>query len=157
MPPARLPGLLPLHLSLVVLPILAGCTINRYLPRHFDFVTVVEKTEPGAGGWRAACLHVPVINTQGLSTFVCRFGVDMPIETEVDGYLSVTLAQRIAADCANEAGRIVLSAPSSPSPGLVCEQFKRKFNAILNRAVEGSRVKTRCHEATTPTIIPFNP
>jgi len=157
MPSARLPGLLPLRLSLVVLPILAGCTINRYLPRHFDFVTVVEKTEPGAGGWRAACLHVPVINTQGVSTVVCKFGVDMPIETEADGYMSVTLSQRIAADCANEARRIVLSAPVSPSPGLVCEQFKKKFHQILNRAVTGSRVKTECHQATTPTIIPFSP
>lgn len=153
MPPARLPGLLPLHLTLVVLPILAGCTINHYLPRHFDFVTVVEKTEPGADGWRAACLHVPVINAQGLSTFVCRFGVEMPIETKADGYLSVTLAQRIAADCANEAGRIVLSAPVSPSPGLVCEQFKKKFNEILDRAVRGSMVTTLCHKKTTPTII----
>ncbi|WP_143195219.1 hypothetical protein [Archangium sp. Cb G35] len=140
----------------MMLLILTGCTINHYLPRHFDFVTVVEKTKPGADGWRAACLHVPVINTQDMSTFVCRFGVDMPIETEADGYLSVTLAQRIAADCANEAGRIVLSAPASPSPGLLCEQFKKKFNEILNRAVLGSRVKTLCHEATTPTIIPVN-
>jgi hypothetical protein len=139
-----------------MLPALAGCSINHYLPRHFDFVTVVEKTEPGAGGWRAACLHVPVVNTQDLSTFVCRFGVEMPIETKADGYMSVTLAQRIAADCANEAGRIVLRAPTSPSPGLVCEQFKKKFNEILERAVRGSRVKTECHEKTTPTTINLN-
>ncbi|MCY1081747.1 hypothetical protein [Archangium lansingense] len=140
----------------MMLLLLAGCTINHYLPRHFDFVTVVEKTEPGAGGWRAACLHVPVINSQGLSTFVCRFGVEMPIETEAEGYISETLAQRIAADCATEAGRIVLRAPSSPSPGLVCEQFKKKFNEILGRAVKGSRVMTECHERTTPTTITLN-
>ncbi|WP_152622556.1 hypothetical protein [Archangium violaceum] len=140
----------------MMLLILTGCTINHYLPRHFDFVTVVEKTEPGADGWRAACLHVPVINTQDMSTFVCRFGVDMPIETEADGYLSLTLAQRIAADCANEAGRIVLNAPASPGPGLVCEQFKKKFNEILNRAVLGSRVKTECHKKTTPMTINLN-
>ncbi|HYO74635.1 MAG TPA: hypothetical protein VEU33_52040, partial [Archangium sp.] len=91
-----------------------------------------------------------------LSTFVCRFGVEMPIETEADGYMSVTLAQRIAADCANEAGRIVLSAPSSPSPGLVCEQFKTEFDKILYRAVKGSMVTRSCHKKTTPTIINFN-
>ncbi|MFY0528623.1 hypothetical protein ACN28I_37490 [Archangium gephyra] len=140
----------------MVLPVLGGCTINHYLPRHFDFVTVVEKTEPGPDGWRAACLHVPVIHTPNLDSFVCRFGVEMPIETRVDGYISVTLAQRIAADCANEAGRIVLSAPSSPSPGLVCEQFKTKFNEILDRAVRGSMVTKSCHKKTTPTIINFN-
>ncbi|MFY0571247.1 hypothetical protein ACN28E_46475 [Archangium lansingense] len=140
----------------MMLPLLAGCTINHYLPRHFDFVTVVEKTEPGADGWRAACLHVPVVNTQGLDSYVCKFGVEMPIETAAEGYISVTLAQRIAADCANEAGRIVLRAPSSPTPGLVCEQFKKKFDEVLYRAVRGSMVTTACHERTTPTIIHLN-
>jgi hypothetical protein len=53
---ARIFAFSPLHLIAVMLPMAAGCSINRYQPGHFRFVTVVEQTEPGAGGWRAACI-----------------------------------------------------------------------------------------------------
>jgi hypothetical protein len=143
---------LPLHLIAVLLPMTAGCSINRYHPGHFQFVTVVEQTEPGAGGWRAACIHAVVINKTTLEPFVCKFGVGMPIETGDAGPISSALAQRIAADCANEAGAIVLKAATTiPSPGLVCEKFKNTFDEILDRAVRGSRVTTLCDKKTTPT------
>ncbi|PTL79695.1 hypothetical protein DAT35_33375 [Vitiosangium sp. GDMCC 1.1324] len=140
-------------LLVVMLPILAGCSINRYQPGHFRFVTVVEQTEPGAGGWRAACIHAVVINKATFEPFVCKFGVGMPIETEEVGPMSTLLAQRIAADCANGALSRVLASPISPSPGLVCEQFKNTFDEILDRAVLGSRVTTLCDKKTTPTRV----
>ena len=71
----------PPPLFVALLPIFAGCSINHYQPGHFRFVTVVEQTEPGAGGWRAACLHVPIVNTRYWDTFICKFGVGMPIES----------------------------------------------------------------------------
>ncbi len=138
-----------------MLPLLAGCSINHYQPLHFQFVTVVQKTDPDSGGWRAACLLVPIVNTSSWETFFCKFGVGMPLETQTDGPISTALAQRIAANCANEAGRIVLEFPNSPSPGLVCQEFKSTFHTILNRAVLGSRVTTLCDKETTPHVIEF--
>ncbi|MFY0569742.1 hypothetical protein ACN28E_38760 [Archangium lansingense] len=136
-------------------PLLAGCTINHYQPRHFEFVTVVKKPKSGSGGWRAACLHVPIVNTATWDTFFCKMGVEMPLETKAEGAISTALAQRIAADCANEAGRLVLGFPNSPSPGLVCQDFKSTFHTILNRAVLGSQVTTLCDKETTPHVIEF--
>ncbi len=138
-----------------MLPLLAGCSINHYQPHHFQFVTVVKKSEPDSGGWRAACLHVPIVNTATWNTFFCKFGVEMPLETQADGFISTALAQRIAADCANEAAKIVLDFPNSPSPGLLCQDFKSTYHTILNRAVLGSRVTTQCDKETTPHVIEF--
>jgi hypothetical protein len=152
---ARRRVLPPWHLLAVLLPLLAGCSINHYQPRDFHFVTVVKKSEPDSGGWRAACLHVPIVNTATWDTFLCKFGVEMPLETLADGSISTTLAQRIAADCANEAAKIVLDFPSSPRPGLLCQDFKSTFHTTLNRAVLGSRVTTQCDKETTPHVIEF--
>jgi hypothetical protein len=136
---------------LVVVPtVLTGCSINHYQPGHFRFTTIVEKTEPGAGGWRAACIHATVINRSTLEPFFCKFGIGMPIETEGVGFMSEALAQRIAADCANKALGDVIASPVSPLPGLVCEQFKSTFDDTLARAVRGSRVTTLCDKKTTP-------
>jgi len=143
------------HLLATLLPLLAGCSVNHYQPHHFQFVTVVKKSEPDSGGWRAACLHVPIVNTATWDTFFCKFGVEMPLETQADGLISTALAQRIAADCANEAARIVLEFPNSPRPGLLCQDFKSTYHTILNRAVLGSRVTTQCHRKTTPHVIEF--
>jgi hypothetical protein len=134
----------------VVLPVLPGCSINHYQPGHFQFTTIVEKTEAGADGWRAACIHATVVNKSTLEPYFCQFGVGMPIETEKFGLMSVPLAQRIAADCANEALREVLAAPASPLPGLVCRQFTTTFQIVLNRAVRGSRVSGQCEEKANP-------
>jgi len=139
----------------VLPPLLAGCSINHYQPHHFQFVTVVKKPKSGSGGWRAACLHVPIVNTATWDTFFCKLGVEMPLATNENGSISTVLAQRIAADCANEAGRVVLEFPNSPSPGLVCQEFKSTFHTILNRAVLGSQVTTQCDKETTPHVIEF--
>ncbi len=140
---------LPLWLGMV-LPVLPGCSINQYQPGHFQFTTIVEKTEAGAGGWRAACVHATVVNKSTLEPYFCRFGVGMPMETEEIPFMSEPLARRIAADCANEALREVLASPASPLPGLVCRQFTNTFNAVLNRAVFGSRVTSECEKKTNP-------
>ena len=143
------------HLLVVLLPLLAGCSINHYQPRHFQFVTVVKKSKSDPGGWRAACLHVPIVNTATWDTFYCKFGVEMPLATTADGSISTSLAQRIAADCANEAARIVLEFPNSPRPGLLCQDFKSTFHTVLSRAVPTAKVTTLCHRQTTPHVIEF--
>jgi hypothetical protein len=108
------------RLLVVLLPVLPGCSINHYQPAHFQFTTIVEKTEAEADGWRAACIRATVINKSTLAPYFCEFGVGMPIETMKFGLMSEPLAQRIAADCANQALREVIAAPASPLPGLVC-------------------------------------
>jgi hypothetical protein len=85
------------------------------------------------------------------ATAVCKFGVEMPIETEEDGPISDALAQRIAADCANEAAdQVFATATAALPPGLACESFKAAFNRVLDQAIRGSRVKTMCHAMTRP-------
>jgi hypothetical protein len=64
--------------------------------------------------------------------------------------MSEPLAQRIAADCANEALMEVIASPASPLPGLVCMQFTNTFHVVLNRAVLGSRVTGQCDKKTNP-------
>jgi hypothetical protein len=134
----------------VFLLVLPGCSINHYQPGHFQFTTIVEKTEAGAGGWRAACIYATVVNKATMEPYFCNFGVGMPMETKAIPLMSEPLAQRIAADCANEALREVIASPASPLPGLVCIQFTKTFNAVLNRAVPGSRVAGQCAEETNP-------
>ncbi len=146
----RSPALLLLRLLVVVLPGLAGCSINQYQPGHFQFTTIVEKKGPGPGGWRAACIHATVINKSTMEPYFCQFGVGMPIETKDVAWMSEPLAQRIAADCANKALSDVIAAPASPLPGLVCTQFRNTFDAILDRAVPGSKVAAVCEKKTKP-------
>jgi hypothetical protein len=145
-----------LVLLALVLPSLSGCIFNRLQPGHFQFVTVIAKTEPGAGGWRAACVHARMTNMTTYDSFVCKFGVEMPLETDEVGSISTMLAQRIAADCGNQAAESVIgSATAATTPGLACEEFKNTFDMILNRAVLGSRVTTLCDKKTTPVKFGF--
>lgn len=146
---------------ILVLVILSGCAAGptrtivegQLLPRHFRFVTVVEQSGNEPGGWRAACIYLPIRRDTG-DAFICKFGVEMPIATQADGLFSEPLAQRISADCANQAAYGVLSLATPETPlGVACEGFKSTYNEILNRSVRGSRVKTRCHERTTPVEI----
>ncbi|HEX8823860.1 MAG TPA: hypothetical protein VF794_28325 [Archangium sp.] len=143
------------RLLVVVLPVLSGCSINHYQPSHFQFITIVEKTEAEADGWRAACIHATVINQSTLEPYFCKFGVGMPIETKKVGLMSEPLAQRLAADCANQALREVFAAPASPLPGLVCTQFRKTFHEVLNRAVPGSIVTVLCEKKTKPIRVDF--
>ena len=141
----------PLLLSVLLLPTLSGCVFNRLQPSHFQFVTVIERTEPGAGGWRAACIHARMTNMTTEDSIVCKFGVEMPLETDEVGPISTSLAQRIAADCGNQAAEAVFdSATAATTPGLACQEFKTTFDQLLNRAVLGSRVQTLCDKKTKP-------
>jgi hypothetical protein len=90
------------------------------------------------------------VNKSTLEPYFCKFGVGMPIETQKLGLMSEPLAQRIAADCANEALMEVIASPASPLPGLVCMQFTNTFHVVLNRAVLGSRVTGQCDKKTNP-------
>jgi hypothetical protein len=148
-----------LYALALLLLILPGCVTptnrtrtivtGQIEPRHFQFVTVVKQTGNEPGGWRAACVHVNIKRTTGES-FLCRFGVDVPIETD-EGSFSLPLAQRIAAERANETARLVFgSATPESGLGLLCEAFKKTFGTLLDASIRGSRVKTGCHEKTIP-------
>ncbi len=151
-----------LLLGVMLPPLATGCTaggsytiVEKHVePRHFTFVDIVSKKGKGPGGWRAACLHLRLQHAAG-PLYLCRLGVEMPKENDDAGPISLPLAQRIAADCANLAADMALGATTPATPlGLACESFKKAFNAVLWRAVEGSRVTTLCNEATSPTIAP---
>lgn len=143
-------------LGALLLPMSWGCATGGLQPGHFDFVTVVEKAEPGPAGWRAACIHALVENMTTRESFLCKFGVEMPMETEREGPLSRALAQRIAADCANVAAeRVFRPATAAVPPGLACQSFKKTYHEVLNQAVGGSVVKTVCHSKTTPVKVGF--
>lgn len=145
-----------------VLLLASGCVVERSYtivekhlePHHFQFVTVVNKKGPVAGGWRAACLHLK-LEHKGGPIYLCKMGVEMPMQTEKEGPFSLPLTQRIAADCANLAADMALGATTPETPlGLACESFKKAFGLVLDGAVMGSRVRQRCDKATEPVIAP---
>ncbi|MFP2932461.1 hypothetical protein ACLESO_46395 [Pyxidicoccus sp. 3LG] len=122
-------------------------------PEHFQFVTVVPKTASGADGWRAACVHVALSRVAGES-YLCRLGVEMPMENVEEGALSTPVAQRIAADCANMAARLAFESVTPTTPlAFACQGFKTTYDTTLRRAFAGSRVGARCHEKTTPVQV----
>lgn len=119
-------------------------------PRNFRFVTVIEQTEPGPGGWREACLHVPLRRDTG-EIFRCTLGIGMPMHSGRLGDIPLELAQRISADCANLAAQTVFSSTTPVTAlGLACTEFRDAFSLALRGAVEGSRVNQECHAETTP-------
>lgn len=139
---------------LVMLP--SGCTavVGRIQPKHFQFVTTVNQGESGPGGWRVACIHAKIKNGTTGDFFFCKFGVEVPLET-MEGPIPMSLAQRIAADCANEAAYTVLEAASKqidPPLGLLCESFKTAYRLRLGAALVGSRVVTLCNPSANPVI-----
>ncbi len=92
----------------VFLPVLSGCSINQYQPSHFQVTTIVEKPK------QVQMAGVP------LEPYFCKFGAGMPIATEKSGLMSEPLAQRIAADCANEALReVIASRPAMRCRGVM--------------------------------------
>jgi hypothetical protein len=124
-------------------------------PSHFQFVTVVEKTRPGPDGWRAACVHAKVKNGTTGEFIICKFGVEVPIENR-DGPVSIPLAQRVAADCANEAALTVLGAATrerDPPLGILCETFKTTYGQLLTAAIGGARVTRVCEKKTKPVLV----
>lgn len=138
---------------LVLVLLFSGCATPRTVtlvkgalePTNFRFVTVVEQRSDEPGGWRAACLRLPIKSDTG-DKVICKMGVEMPIKTEEDGLITFPAAQRIAANCGNGAAQLAFSPSTVETPmGILCEDFKTAFNMILNAAVMGSRVKTACH------------
>jgi hypothetical protein len=138
----------------LLISLLSGCVAGRIQPNHFQFVTVVEKTRPGPDGWRAACIHAKVKNGTTGEFIICRFGVEVPIENR-DGPVSIPLAQRVAADCANEAAIAVLGAATrvpDPPLGILCETFKTTYGQLLSAAVSGARVTRVCNKKAKPVL-----
>lgn len=144
----------------LLFPMFSGCVrpvsrtrtivTGKIEPRHFHFVTVVEQTEEGPGGWRAACIHVRILRSNTGESLDCRFGIEVPIENG-DGPVSLSLAQRIAAERTNETARIVFESATPVSPlGLLCEKFKKTLRPLLEASIGGARLMTRCHERTIP-------
>lgn len=165
-PGSRPPGQ-PRHLTrfyalpLMVL-LLSGCATGgtrtivegQFEPKNFRFVTIVAKRGKGPGGWRAACVGLSLKRDPGVDSFLCRFGVEMPMETDEDGPISTPLAQRLSADCANQAALAVFSSTTPETPlGLACESFKSTYGVILGRVINQSLVMKTCHKKTTPVDI----
>lgn len=137
----------------------SGCTAalvtGRISPEHFQFNTTVPHTEPGkSGGWRVACVHAEIKNGDTKEAYNCILGVEMPIEN-IDGPISTRLAQRISADCANEAAYAVLSAMTTSPPlplYTLCMSVREGFRLRLNAAIPGSRVKSSCDSVAKPVV-----
>ena len=127
---------------------------GRIQPAHFQFTTVVPQTEPGADGWRVACVHAQLKNGDTEETYTCKLGVEMPLETR-DGPISTLLAQRISADCANEAAYAVLSTlttPPTPPFYTLCSAVKNAYGVRLRAAILGARVSSTCDPRAKPVI-----
>jgi hypothetical protein len=151
----------PYALPLLLTLLLSGCATPRTVtivkgalePRSLRFVTVVEQRGDEPGGWRAACLRLPIKSDTG-DGIICKMGVDMPIKTEADGLITLPAAQRIAASCGNGAAQLAFAPTTIETPmGILCENFKTAFNMTLNAAVIGSRVKTACHPKAESVMI----
>lgn len=145
--------MIPYALPLLIAVLLSGCTTPRtvtfvegaLVPRNFRFVTIVKQRGDEAGGWRAACLRLPIKSDTG-DAIICKMGVDMPIKTLEDGLITLPAAQRIAADSGNAAAQIAFAPTTIETPmGILCENLKTTFHLTLDAAVVGSRVKTACH------------
>jgi hypothetical protein len=153
-PPKRLAHIAAL-LPLVAL--FSGCAsavTGRIQPAHFRFTTTVPQREPGPGGWRVACVHAQIKNGDTGEVYTCPFGVEMPIESN-NGPISTTLAQRIAADCANEAAYAVLSTMTKPLPPslyTLCTSVRKAFSLRLTAAIKGSRVMSECNPAAEKVV-----
>jgi hypothetical protein len=134
-----------------------GCASDvtgRIQPAHFQFATTVPQTEPGPGGWRVACVHAQIKNGDTKETYTCKIGVEMPLENE-DGPISTPLAQRISANCANEAAYAVLSTLTKPPPPplyTLCTTVRDAYAVMLNAAIVGSRVKPNCDPRAKPVV-----
>jgi hypothetical protein len=127
---------------------------KRVRPSHFKFVPVVDQTELGPGGWRAACLHFHLSHDDGRS-LICKVGVEMPLETQKAGPISTVRAQRVAAMCANAAADLALGATTAATPlGIACSSFIRAYGATLDIAMAGSRVRPICRPEAEAVATP---
>jgi hypothetical protein len=148
------------HLAALLPPVVlfSGCAsamvTGGIQPAHFQFTTTVPHTEPGPGGWRVACVHAQINNGDTGEAYSCPIGVEMPIESN-SGPISTALAQRIAADCANNAAYAVLSTLTKPPPPplyTLCTTVRKAYELRLNAAVLGSRVRSICDPRAKPVF-----
>jgi hypothetical protein len=142
---------------LALLALSLGCASSvtgQIQPSHFQFTTTVPQTEPGPGGWRVACVHAQIKNGNTKEVYTCRIGVEMPLETN-SGPISTPLAQRISAECANEAAYAVLSTLTEPPPPPIytlCATVIEAYALRLNAAIVGSRVMPTCDRRAKPVV-----
>ncbi|WP_375769160.1 hypothetical protein NR798_47085 [Archangium gephyra] len=151
--PRQFAGLLGLPLLLLLL---SGCaTVEGSLkPEHFQFVNQVSKRGKGAGGWRVACVHVGIRKSATRELFLCRFGVEVPVENGRQGYIPVERAQGVAAKCANLAAKNILRLTPKETPmGIACEAFKTEYHLILNDTIMGARVTRTCDALAKPVLV----
>ncbi|WNG34232.1 hypothetical protein F0U61_11780 [Archangium violaceum] len=86
--------------------------------------------------------------------FLCKFGVEMPIENGKQGFISVERAQHAAAKCANLAAKNILSLTTKETPlGIACEVFKTEYDLILNNTIAGAHATRRCHARAKPVVV----
>jgi hypothetical protein len=144
----------------VLLSILSGCALRgrrtrtivtgKIEPRQIHYVTTVEHTGNEPGGWRATCIHINIQRKNTGESFLCRFGVEVPIRNN-DGPVSLPLAQRITAKRTDEAARLVFGSATPESPlGMLCQTLKSTLKPLLSASIGGTRVNTECHEKTIP-------
>jgi hypothetical protein len=99
-----------------------------------------------------ACIHAQINNGSTQETYRCTFGVEMPLENK-DGPISTALAQRISANCANEAAYAVLSTLTKPPPPplhALCMSVRDAYRVMLSAAIAGSRGKANCDPQARP-------
>jgi hypothetical protein len=146
----------------LLLALATGCMAERgytlvekhVTPGSFKFVTVVEKTEPGAGGWRVACLYLSLQHDMG-PNYLCKMGVEVPIETTLGGVISEMRARRVAADSANAAADLAFGPMGPETPlGIACSSFRTTYDVVLRKALKGSRVRVDCRAEAEALLAP---
>lgn len=143
---------------LLLLVLASGCAstvTGRIQPVHFQFTTIVAHSGAGSGGWRVACVHARINNGGTHESYTCLMGVEMPVANTERGLMSTAVAQRIAADCANEAAYAVLSSLTQVTPPplyTLCTSVRTAYDVRLSAAVIGSRVMRTCDPRAKPVV-----
>lgn len=144
----------------LILVLMAGCAAGGSMaivqgsvqPHHFRFATIVPKRGKGAGGWRAACVHIALRRAAG-DVYLCKLGVEMPIENQT-GPIMVEQAQSLSAACANSAAPLAFESVTPATPLVVaCQSFKTAYDLTLREAIVGATVRMDCHHKTTPVQV----
>jgi hypothetical protein len=147
-----------LHWLALLLLVSSGCgrtgprtiVTGKIEPRQVHFVTTVSPRKGQPSGWRVACIRINIQRANTGESFLCEFGVEVPIQND-DGPISLPLAQRITAERVHEAAEAVFSSATPASGlGLLCESLKKTLKPLLWASIEGSRVMKPCHEESIP-------
>jgi hypothetical protein len=147
-----------MRMMVLGLTILSGCmgssgstlVTGMIEPKQIRFVTVVKPDLEGVGGWQAACIHIRITRSGTEESFLCRFGIEMPVRNR-EGPISVPLAQRVASERINETAYRVLSSATPASPlGLLCETLKGTLAPQVANSIVGAMMTYRCHKDSVP-------